>query len=259
MVTVVGAPAVRRLDPVVTTLLTGLAVAIAGATTLAVLGTVDAWASMAAPVGYAGGALLLFRHWGGGHRFGAANTVTLGRLVGTSWLGALGVGAAMDGLGRPAQLGVVVLGTACLLLDHVDGRLARSRAEASAFGARFDMETDSAMLLVLSAAVPLLGLAGWWVLAIGLMRYASAVAGWLVPILRIPVFYSYARKVVAAVQGIALVFALLAGLVPEVPGPVSTTVLATALGALCWSFGRDIAWQVARSRRADDAPYRPSM
>jgi len=113
------------------------------------------------------------------------------------------------------------------------------------------METDAAMLLVLSVGIAVLGLAGWWVVAIGLMRYASVVASWLVPPLRTRVFYSYARKVVAAIQGIALLFALLAGLVPAIPRWVSTTVLAIALALLCWSFGRDIVWQLARSREAD--------
>jgi len=252
-------PAGRGLAPLVRTLTLGLLVAVAGAVALVSLDAVDASASVAAPVVYVVGAALLLAHWGNLGRFGAANTITLVRMIGTSWLAVLTAGAAIAGLGRPAMLVVVGVATGCLLLDHVDGRLARRRAEASSFGAHFDMETDAAMLLVLSVAVPVLGLAGWWVLGIGLMRYASAVASRLVPILRIPVFYSYARKVVAAVQGVALVFAALAGLFPAVPRPVTTTVLATALGLLCWSFGRDIVWQILRSRRGGIEPYRPSM
>jgi len=235
---------------VLRTLLIGLAVAVAGAAALAGLETVDASASLAAPVVYVIGATLLFAHWGSAGRFGAANTVTLTRLIGTSWLAALATAAVIDGLGRPAQIAVVVVGTTCLLLDGVDGRLARGRGEVSAYGARFDMETDAAMLLVLSVGIAVLGIAGWWVVAIGLMRYACAVWSWLVPALRRKVFYSYARKVVAAIQGIALLFALLAGLVPAIPRWVSTTVLAIALALLCWSFGRDIAWQLAKNREA---------
>ena len=56
--------------------------------------------------------------------------------------------------------------------------MARARGETSAFGARFDMETDAALLLALSLAVPALGVAGWWVLAIGGLRYAYVAAGW---------------------------------------------------------------------------------
>ena len=33
------------------------------------------------------------------------------------------------------------------------------------------METDAAMLAVLSVAVAALGIAGWWVMAIGALRY----------------------------------------------------------------------------------------
>ena len=66
---------------------------------------------------------------------------------------------------------MIIMGTLCLTLDGVDGRVARARGEATAFGARFDMETDAAMLAVLSVAVAALGIAGWWVLAIGAMRY----------------------------------------------------------------------------------------
>jgi len=251
VVAAIQQPEVRRVGPILRTLLIGLVVAVGGAAALAGLETVDASASLAAPVVYVVGATLLFAHWGSGSRFGAANTVTLTRLIGTSWLAALATAAVVAGLGRPAQVAVVVVGTTCLLLDNVDGRLARGRGEVSAFGARFDMETDAAMLLVLSVGIAVLGLAGWWVVAIGLMRYASVVASWLVPPLRTRGFYSYARKGVAAIQGIALLFALLAGLVPAIPRWVSTTVLAIALALLCWSFGRDIVWQLARSREAD--------
>ena len=76
---------------------------------------------------------------------------------------------------------MVVVGTCCLVLDGVDGKVARARGETSAFGARFDMETDAALLLALSLAVPALGIAGWWALAIGGMRYAYVAAGWIAP------------------------------------------------------------------------------
>lgn len=251
MVAAIHQPEVRRAGPVLRTLLIGLVVAVAGAAALAALEAVDTSASLAAPVVYIVGATLLFAHWGSGSRFGAANTVTLTRLIGTSWLAALATAAAIAGLGRPAQILVVVVGTICLLLDNVDGRLARGRGEVSAFGARFDMETDSAMLLVLCVGVAVLGFAGWWVITLGLMRYVYVVAGWIVPPLQMTVNYSYARKVVAAIQGSAVLFALLVGLVPAIPSWVSTLVLAIALALLCWSFGRDIVWQLAQSRHAD--------
>jgi len=122
VVAAIQQPEVRRVGPILRTLLIGLVVAVGGAAALAGLETVDASASLAAPVVYVVGATLLFAHWGSGSRFGAANTVTLTRLIGTSWLAALATAAVIDGLGRPAQIAVVVVGTTCLLLDGVDGR-----------------------------------------------------------------------------------------------------------------------------------------
>ena len=69
-----------------------------------------------------------------------------------------------------------------LALDAVDGWVARRTGTVSALGARFDMEVDAFLILVLSGYVaPTLG---GWVLAIGLMRYAFVAAGWVLPWLR---------------------------------------------------------------------------
>ena len=62
-------------------------------------------------------------------------------------------------------------------LDGVDGWLARRDAQASSFGARFDMETDAAFILILSVLVWQHGKAGAWVLGCGLMRYVFVAAG----------------------------------------------------------------------------------
>ena len=77
---------------------------------------------------------------------------------------------------------LVVLATIALILDGVDGQVARRTNTVTALGARFDMEVDTFLLLVLSAHIaPALGV---WVLAIGLMRYAWVAARWLLPWLR---------------------------------------------------------------------------
>ncbi len=107
--------------------------------------------------------------------------------------------------------------------------MARRTGTASAWGARFDMETDAALLLVLSAHVATL--LGWWVLAIGLMRYAWVVAGALLPWLTGPLPVRYSAKVVAAAQGIVLIAAA------ALPGPVTAVAVVGALAALTWSFG----------------------
>ena len=135
----------------------------------------------------------------------------------------------------PARTWAVALVVgAALLLDAVDGWLARATGTASPAGARLDMESDAALLLVLSvlAAVTL----GWWVLAIGALRYVFVLASWVRPALRGELTPSLARRVVAAVQGIALLVAL----VPVVPPPLATAGVALALAALLVSFGRDV-------------------
>ncbi|WP_372339680.1 CDP-alcohol phosphatidyltransferase family protein, partial [Nocardiopsis sp. CC223A] len=136
---------------------------------------------------------------------------------------------------------VVAVASLALAGDLADGPVARGTGTATAFGARFDMEADAFLLLVLSlAAAPLLGP---WTLGIGAMRYAFAAAARWAPWLSAPLPPDRARKVVAAVQGVALV----AALAPVVPPPFGAPVVAAALALLVWSFGRDIAW-LHRSR-----------
>ena len=103
---------------------------------------------------------------------GPADLVTLTRatiacavasLVAESWLGSPGVTGAL-----------VALAVAALVLDAVDGRVARATRPTS-FGGRFDGEADAFLLLVLSVHVALAY--GGWVLAIGLARYAFWAAG----------------------------------------------------------------------------------
>ena len=108
--------------------------------------------------------------------------------------------AALGGLTTGDRLLMIGVATGCLILDGVDGWVARARSEVSAFGARFDMETDAVLLLCLSVAVPILGVAGWWVLALSGMRYGylAAVAG-VVPGPADPAAGDYARKVVAVI------------------------------------------------------------
>jgi len=130
-----------------------------------------------------------------------------------------------------------------LLLDAVDGAVARRSATASAAGGRLDGELDAALLLVLSlAAGPTVG---WWVLAIGLMRYAFLIAGHLRPALREPLAFSQFRRVVAAAQGIMLAVAL----APVVPVGLGRTAVAMALALLVASFGRDVIHLERRGRR----------
>lgn len=138
---------------------------------------------------------------------------------------------------------LVVLASIALVLDAVDGWLARRTHTESELGARFDMEVDAYLLLVLSVYVaPALGP---WVLTIGLLRYAFVVAGWFLPWMNATLPPRYWRKVTTAVAGIALTAAA-SGLLPAW---ASTAVAVIALALLLESFGRDVLWLVSHRPR----------
>jgi len=196
-------------------------------------------------VGCLGALALTARRWLPHHaavgRFGAANRITLSRAVGAAWLaGFLGRADALGGLGWGLFAVVALL----LALDGVDGWAARRGATASAFGARFDMEVDAALLLVLSALVFELDRAGPWVLGIGGMRYAFVAAGAAVPALRAPLPPSLRRKVICVLQGSALALALS----PVAGATMAAPVLAGALAALGASFLLDTVLLLRRPR-----------
>ena len=106
------------------------------------------------------------------------------------------------------------------------------------FGARFDMETDAALILILSMLVWQHGKAGVWVIACGLMRYAFVACGWVLPWMAGPLRSTIRGKSVAIAQFIGLA----AALSPLVPVPASNLVAAITLSLLAWSFAVDIAW-----------------
>ena len=167
----------------------------------------------------------------GARGLGAANRVTLLRATLVGGVAAL----VADSFRTPAPVPTLVgLATVALMLDAVDGRVARRTGTATPLGARFDMEVDAFLILVLSAYVAVH--MGPWVLAIGLMRYVFVAASWRFRWMNAPLPGSYARKVVAAVQGIFLVVAA-SGLLPY-----AGVLVGLALASLVWSFGRDVLW-----------------
>ncbi|WP_433207288.1 CDP-alcohol phosphatidyltransferase family protein [Dactylosporangium sp. CS-047395] len=173
----------------------------------------------------------------GAEAFGAANWVTQTRAALAGGVAAL----TADSFTRPAPIAVLcLLAAVALALDAVDGQIARRTAGCTPLGARFDMEADAWLILVLSVFVA--ESVGPWVLAIGLMRYVIGFAGWLVPWLRGPVPPRYWRKVVAAMQGVTLAVAA-TGLLPLA---VTTTVVAIALLFLVESFGSEVLWRWRR-------------
>jgi len=235
--------------PIVPELLVGLAVTLLGA--LAMM------AGLAVSPGLVGSALgvylamaaVIATTWPTHYRsFGWPNRITLlrGALVAVL-AGALLVPELYRQHGLPmAGLSLVVLA-----LDGLDGWLARSLGASSAFGARFDMEVDSLLVLVLAIAVFVSGTTGPWVLAIGLMRYVFAGLGLVVPWLRAELPDSARRKWICVIQVLALVVAVAFPVSTE-PPPIDPFVvrimLGTALMLLIGSFARDVAWLAARRR-----------
>lgn len=161
-------------------------------------------------------------------KFGPANQITLVRAV-------LVAGLASR-VGQPATLpvawSVLFIAIVAVLLDGVDGWVARRTGTVSAFGTRFDTETDAALILVLAILVWQYGKAGPWVLLSGLLRYAFVAAGWLWPWMRCPLSSTLRGKIICVAQIVALIVAI----APTIAPPTSALVAVAGLLALCYSF-----------------------
>jgi phosphatidylglycerophosphate synthase len=192
----------------------------------------------------AAGAGLARRGLGTGYphaRLGACNRVTLVRGAIVACLAGATAAAALGA--PPVGWLPAAMALVALVLDGVDGALARASGLESAFGARFDMETDAALALVLALLAWLGGAAGAWVLALGGLRLVFVAAAALLPWLAAPLPPRAGRKTVCVIQIAALVV-----LVAPWPGtPVATVTGLAALAALVWSFARDVHW-LARVR-----------
>lgn len=185
-----------------------------------------------------GGLMLLYllRHYPHRH-FGWCNTVTLMRAAAVCWLAGLWF-ATDDAWQGTLAWGASIAGLMLLVLDGVDGWLARRLGNSSSFGARFDMEVDSLLALVLAVLVWQTDKVGAWVVMLGLFRPVFILAGWRWPKLAGELPPSLARKVVCVIQVAALAAMLAPVITPTVASPLALATLAL----LAWSFGRDTWW-----------------
>ena len=168
-----------------------------------------------------------------------ADRVTLTRAVLVCGVAGLTAGS---GSGRV----LVTLCAVALVLDAVDGQVARRTGTVSPLGARFDMETDAFLILVLSIHVA--RDLGWWVLGIGAARYLLLlvrVASRWMPWLHGQVPPRRWRKAVAAHQGIALTVAT----AEVLPATAATVAVAAGLVLLLVSFGTEVATLRRRARQ----------
>jgi len=170
-------------------------------------------------------------------RFGLANQLTLLRATLVVLLLAM--------IGQPHIPAAFAFGIAVVAasLDAADGRVARSSGLASRYGARFDMETDALLILVLSVLLWRRGVVGAWVLAGGAMRYVFGGLRVLVPRLDAPLAPSVRRQAFAVAQ----VVALLVALAPFTPPLLARVAAAAGLAGLLLSFGIDFlaSWRAS--------------
>lgn len=165
-------------------------------------------------------------------RLGACNTITTMRAaLALTLIAPLLAGAPMG----KAVAGLAALG---LVLDGLDGWMARRSGLASEFGARFDMEVDALLALILSLHLLAGGRIGPEILILGLPRYLFSGLGWLMPWMAGPLPPSLRRKLICVLQMLVLIV-LQTDAIP--PGPALASVgIASAL--LLWSFAIDTLW-----------------
>lgn len=167
-------------------------------------------------------------------RIGFCNVVTLGRLA----LVAVLVGR----IGPVPDWAELAIAVAALTSDGIDGFAARRSGLVSRFGARFDMEIDSLLALVLAVLAYDTGKVGAWVLILGLMRYVWIVAGWAFAWLAGPLPERLRRKTVCVIQ----IATLIAVICPLTPVGAAAGLAGVACALLVWSFGVDAVWRYRR-------------
>jgi phosphatidylglycerophosphate synthase len=172
--------------------------------------------------------------------FGLANAVTLTRAALLAAVLGLAVAAVQS---RADSVALPVLAVLALALDGVDGWAARRFGTASAFGARFDLETDALTVLVLSGVLAASDRVGPWVLGLGLMRYGFIIAGWIWPSLAQSLPPRFLRKAICVFVVSSLAIALM-----PVPEFLAGSLCAAALGALIYSFGSDCVFLLRAAR-----------
>lgn len=163
-------------------------------------------------------------------RLGPAHWVTLARSIPVAALA-----ACIPIQGAPPML-ICMLAGVTMILDGVDGLVARRTGLASPFGAAVDAELDAVLMASLTGVLYTNGHTGPWVLLAGVARFAYIGAGRIWPWLNAPLAPSLHRKLCFGVAAWSLVAApMLDDHGSEALGLVGTvTILA--------SFGLDILW-----------------
>ena len=173
---------------------------------------------------------LQYGYWGG-----PANLVTSLRLV---LIFVLMATSSVFSQGLLAFLGVLTL-----LADGIDGYLARRFQTASFFGGYYDMETDAYFVLGMSAVLYVTGLAGAWVLLIGLTRYIFVVIKSFIKEKK----QIHTRTYLGQFIAVFLMGSLLTGLL--VPKIIYLPMIILAGAMVLFSFVRELLWIIRANRR----------
>lgn len=179
---------------------------------------------------------------GATNSFGLANRITLGRGVLICVIAGF---LPFPDYAQAHTWAVAAITLLALTLDGIDGATARRTRSQSAFGARFDMELDALLMLILCGLLVTLDKVGPWVLLIGLYRYLFVAAGRVYPVLKRPLPDSFRRKTVCVWQLVTLVACLL----PFIPPKVANIFLALALVLLTYSFIKDSIWLLSQAKK----------
>lgn len=224
--------------------LLGIGAVLVAAALLLVRTTPVSWAAASLPVGlYAAVAGVCVSRIGAFHphaSFGLPNLLTLLRLA----LGALATAVlvtpalAAGAWAQPVGWWVLAGAGLALALDGLDGWAARRREMVSRFGARFDMEVDALVTVVLAGFAVAHGKLGVWVLLLAAPRYAFLAAQAVLPALRRPLPVSRRRKAVCVAQ-VGVLAALAA---PPVSGALAASPALAVLAVLIGSFAVDVRW-----------------
>lgn len=183
-------------------------------------------------------------------RLGPANHVTLARSVCVAMLAAM--------LGAPAAANwpelVALFAGITIVLDGVDGLVARHFKVASGFGASLDGELDALLVLVLSALVWQLDRSGAWVLLAGMARFAFLAGMMRYPWMRAALPESNHRKLCFGF----FVWSLVVVPMPWISGETAYVLSFFATMLVLLSFAVDVAWLRAHGRgegiTRDDLP-----
>lgn len=172
--------------------------------------------------------------------FGPANTITLCR----NFLVAVIINILLFNYGPHESMLIASLSISILIMDGLDGYVARKLNICSDFGARFDMESDAFFILVLCIATISVYGAPYWIILIGAMRYLYVLGQYFYQPLNLPVRDRYSRKVFCVIQIVALVLPF----TEVLQKGIWELLLLVSLMLLAFSFARDIVDQIKDSR-----------